>query len=129
MANPIAVTAALAYTNTTYNIAQKLLQIGGTTNQSSFTINGKNYKQLSAQVPTSPTAIDVSGLANVGWTAIKNNDPTNDLLIYASASSANPFARARAGEMALLRLDSSVTAPAWAALNAPIETEALLIEY
>jgi hypothetical protein len=128
VANPITVTSALAYTNPTYNIAQKLLQIGGTSNQQTFPIVGKNYKQSSVLVPTNPTAIDVSGLSNVGWAAIKNNDPANPILLMTGVAGAI-FGRVMAGEMALLRLDSSVTAPAWVAQNAPVETEALLIEY
>lgn len=128
MANPISVTAALQYTNPSVGIASVLLQEGGTTNQQSFPISGQNYKRLSASASTSPTAIDVSGLANVGWMMVRNLDPANPVLIKTSTSGTT-FARVLAGEAPLFRLDSSVTAPAIVALNAPVSYEALLIEY
>lgn len=129
MANPILVTAALQYTNPAQGIAAKLLQIGGTTNNATFPIVGKNYKQLSCKATTTATAIDVSGLSSPGWMLLRNLDPTNPVLLSPSVSSSVFFARIMAGEAALFRLDSSVFSPAIVAQNAPVEYEALIIEY
>lgn len=126
MANEISVTAILQYTNTAQNIAALLLQEGGSSNNALFSITGKNFVLNTKSFPTSAggTAIPLGGITgNLGWAAIKNNDPTNFITVL-NAASGTTFLKLKPLEMAVFRFDTSVTAPAILA-----NTGACLVEY
>jgi hypothetical protein len=123
MANEIQVTGQLSYTNSAKNIAQKLLQITAAL----FSISGVNYNAGTATVPTSAGAIPLGALGSIGWCIFKNNDPTNYVQLK-TATGGTIFAQIQPGEVALFRLDPSVTAPAWVAHTATCEVEYLMLE-
>jgi hypothetical protein len=123
MANEIQVTAQLQYTNSAANIAQKLLQITA----QNFSITGKNYNAGTATVGTSAAAIPLGGLGSIGWCIFKNNDATNYVQLK-TGTGGTVFAQLMPGEVALLRIDPSVTAPAWLAHTASCEVEFLMLE-
>jgi hypothetical protein len=125
MANEISVTASLAYANAAFSILQKSLSINGST----FTITGKNYSLGSKSFPTTAggTAIPLGGNTTMGWSCIKNDDPTNYVQVL-SAVSGTVFLKLFAAEAAVFRFDLTVSAPAILANTAAVLCEFLLLE-
>jgi hypothetical protein len=123
MANEIQVTATLQYTNSAQSIAQKILTLVA----AQFSISGKNFNQGSATVSTSAAAIPLGALGSIGWCMFVNHDATNYVTLL-TGTAGTVFARLLPGEAALLRIDASVTAPAWQAHTATCEVEFLMLE-
>jgi hypothetical protein len=93
-----------------------------------FTMTGANYIHRTQTIATTPgTAIDVASLATPGWGLFKNNGPTNFVQLKTATGGA-VFAKLKVGEIALLRLDPTVTAPFAIADTTAIQLEYILIE-
>ena len=122
MDNEIQITASLSFAKG--NIAKK-------TASKSFnaTLAGTNYKQGTQLVPTTAggTAIDVTGLANVGTAYIQNNDASNYLTVL-NAVSGTALLEILPGEGYTIRFATSVTAPALLANIASVQAEYLILE-
>lgn len=122
MSQEIQVSASLTYTNAAFNIAAQLLS-----RLANFTITGKNFNAGTASVGTSAAAIPLGGLANVGWCMFYNLDATNYVELK-TATGGTVFCQLMPGEIALFRLDPSVTAPAWVAHTGACEVQFLMLE-
>ncbi len=123
MASEIQVTGSLQYTNSAKNIAQKLLSLTA----ANFSITGSNYNAGTATVGTTASDVPLGGLGNIGWCIFKNNDATNYVQLK-TGTAGTVFAQLLPGEIALFRMDPSVTAPAWIAHTASCEVEFLMLE-
>src|SRR5271157_5864967 len=94
-----------------------------------FTVTGDHFTSSIFTVPTSAggTAIPLGGVATPGgYLFVKNNDATNYVQLL-TATSGTAFCRLNAGEMAVLRLDAGLTAPAALAHTAACEIQYLLL--
>lgn len=118
MANEITVSASLAVAKG--SVASESLTVSAL----KATLAGVNFIKETQTIPTTAggTAINLGGLASVGWMLIKNNDATNYVDIM-SAVSGTAFARLLPGEICLLRLTPALTAPAALAHTASTQIE------
>ena len=125
MANEITASASLSYTNSAVNVnSAEALAIAGST----FTIVGSRFSKGLFSVPTTAngTAIPIPA-GTLGWCIIKNNDSTNYVELM-SAVSGTVFAKIAAGEVAMFRFPSTITAPAAIANTAAVKIEYLILE-
>jgi hypothetical protein len=90
---------------------------------------GTKFLRKIQTIPTTAggTALDLTGVATVGWAILINTDATNyvDLM---TAVSGTAFARLLKGEFALIRICPTLTAPAMLAHTASVDVEMLLLE-
>ena len=106
MSNQLVLNASLAYYGNNVSISEAISNL-----TVSVTGNGLN-SLTSFTATTSAIAIPLgSSTSPGGWLYIKNNDPTNYVQLL-TGTAGIVFGRLLPGEFALLRLNSSVTAPA-----------------
>jgi len=88
-------------------------------------LTGSKYIQLVQSIPTTSggTAINVTGLANIGYCEFINLDTVNYVQLM-TAVSGTVVIRVNPGDAQLFRFDPSITAPAMIA-----HTGAVLIQY
>lgn len=114
MANELTINCTIAYAknNTTVSDSVTNLQI---------TVVGNGLNSLTAQtVGTSAAVIPLGSVTSAGgWLYVQNTDATNYLQLK-TATGGTVFGQIKAGEVALIRLDPTVTAPAWIANTAPV---------
>lgn len=121
MANEILFSNSLTYAKGAITTKQQL-----TTNKS-VNVTGTNYTMVSQSIATSATALDISNLGSLGWAWVRNTDATNSVDLMTSTSGAH-FATLLAGESALFRFASAVTAPAAIATGGTVMIELFIIE-
>lgn len=92
-------------------------------------LSGSRYIQLVQQFPTTAggTAINVTGLSNIGYCEFVNLDATNYVDIM-TAVSGTAFARLQPGDAHLFRFTPAITAPAALAHTAAVNVQLLCIE-
>ena len=119
MANELTLTVSMAFAKV------PVASQGLSANSQQFTVSGINYNKKTQLIPTTAggTAIDVAGLATLGWIMVKNLDATNYVTLLAAVSGAT-ICRIPPSASILLYLDPAVTAPA-----AIAHTGACMIEY
>lgn len=122
MAQEIKITTSLTFAKA--KVLQKNMQA---TFQPTWT--GTNYKQGTQAIPTTAggTALDVAGLANVGVAYFQNNDATNPVDIM-DAVSGHTILHLLAGEAAVIRFPTTVTAPAAIATGGTVQLEFVILE-
>lgn len=126
MANEITVTAELSYTNTSVNIATQDLAV---TSPGTFTIIGQKFVLNTFSVPTTAggTILPLGSIGTLGWAMVKNNDAVNYVEILVTTSG-TAIIKLKAGECALFRFGSGVTAPAALANTGAVVVQYMFIE-
>lgn len=106
MANEFTLNASLAYEDS--ESADLLLSVV----DKLVSITTKKFIHAKQSIGTSEEAIDLGELtAPLGWAIFINRDSTNYLEIRSGSGAANDVIRLNAGEFALFRFGSDVTAP------------------
>ena len=107
-----------------------LLKYAGAGRPQEFNLGGKvvslttdKFNHHLHSVGTTEEAMDLGELATIAWCWIKNHDGTNFVELR-TATAGTKFAKLLAGEAALFRFGSGVTAPYLIA-----DTAACLVEY
>ena len=119
MANELTIDAQVAYsdaTGATDGLSVAALEV---------TLGVKLFSHQKVSVGTSEQAINVTGIATLGYCMIVNRDDTNFVEVR-TATGATKFAKLNAGEVALFRFGSGVTAPFILADTAACNVEILL---
>ena len=119
MANELTIDAQVAYsdaTGATDGLSVAALEV---------TLGVKLFIHQKVSVGTSEQAINVTGIATLGYCMIVNRDDTNFVEVR-TATGATKFAKLNAGEVALFRFGSGVTAPFILADTAACNVEILL---
>lgn len=121
MANELTVSVAMRFEKSSViaDIAYGSLQ---------FTVSGSRYIEHVQNVGTSEEALRLpeSG-ATLGWCLLFNMDATNYVEVY-TATSGTAFAKLKAGEPAVFRFGSGVTAPFIKANSSACNVRVLIIE-
>ena len=119
MANEVTVTATLVYSDGSVASFTRTLSALG------VTVTTKKFIHHVQSIGTSEEALDLGELvAPLGWAWFKNLDSTNYVEVRMATGASNDHVRMNAGEPALFRFGSDVTAP-FAIANA----SAVLLEY
>lgn len=94
------------------------------------TFTGTNYVQRTMSIPTTAggTALDVTGLTNLGVGYFKNNDATNYVEILSAVSTGTALVRLLPGEGAIFRFAGAITAPAALANTSAVQLEYMILE-
>lgn len=106
MSNSLTINASLTYLGNSISLSE-------TVNNLSVLVTGNGLNSLSQfTATTSAVAIPLGSSTSAGgWIFIQNLDPTNYVTVL-TGTAGTTFARLLPGEFCILRLDSSVTAPA-----------------
>ena len=119
MANELTLNGSLAYEDS--EDADELLSVVDKV----VNVTTKKYVKAKQSIGTSEEAIGLGELsAPLGWALFINRDTTNYLEIRSGSGASNDVIRLNAGEFALFRFGSDVTAP-YAIAN----TAACVLEY
>ena len=104
--NELALSCSLVYNKNSISLSE-------TINNLLVSVSGNGLNSLTSFTATTSAVAIPLGSSTIagGFLFILNNDPTNYVNIL-TGTSGTIFARLNPGEFALLRLDSSVTAPA-----------------
>src|SRR5262245_13022898 len=89
-------------------------------------VSTRLYTKGKVSVGTAEEPIPVGEVVNLGWTLIKNLDPTNDVEIRAAAAGTSVVV-VPAGKAALFHWASGVSVPVWLASGAACQVEFLLV--
>jgi len=117
MANEIKVEASLSFAKG--GAASGMRAVG------TFTFTGTVYDKYETTVTTSEAALKIIGSG--GWCMVRNLDATNYVQLLRATGEA-AFARIKAGEFSLFRLDAGVTAPRIIANTASVAIEVLILD-
>lgn len=90
-------------------------------------LTGSKYMSGIQSIATSAVALALGPVTAPAWMFVRNTDPTNFVQLL-TGTAGTVFAKLKPLEIALLRLDPTVTAPAAQANTAACVVEYLLIE-
>ena len=121
MASEITLTAALAFSKG--GVSVDLSKVAA-----AFDVAGQRYIKNTQQIGTSEEAIGIGELASLGYAIFVNRDPTNYLEIRSATGSSNDIIKLKAGEAALFRFGSDISAPYAVANTAACYLEYLIVE-
>lgn len=120
MANEITLSASLAYEDSeSADIALSKLAL-------SVTVSTKKFAHVKMNVGTTEEALDLGEITSLGYCLMINRDSTNFVELRA-ATAGTRIIKLKAGEAALFRFGSGVTAPYIIADTAACQIEYLLI--
>lgn len=120
MSNEITLNASLAYADS--ESADELLRIV----DKLANISTKKYVKAKQSIGTSEEAIGLGEVTSLGWALFVNRDSTNFISLK-TATGGTIFAKLLAGEFAMFRFGSGVTAPYAIADTAACQMEYLIL--
>ena len=120
MANEISVVVTLQYTNVATGVGALARNLSG-----AFSISGARYVAGTQRLTTTPAAIDLNGITNVGFIWAKNLDPTNDVKLRSATGAADTITL-KPGEACLYR--STTNTPSASSSASTVDMEYLLLE-
>lgn len=120
MANELTLSATLDYADS--ESADELLQVV----EKIVNVSTKKYVKAKQSIGTSEEAIGLGEVTSLGWAIFINRDSTNFITLK-TATSGTIFARLNAGEFAMFRFGSGVTAPFATADTAAVQLEYMIV--
>lgn len=121
MANELTINASLAYADA--EDADELLAVVN----KMANVSTKAYIKHKQNIGTSEEALDLGGLTSMGYAIFVNRDSTNYVEIRSATGAGNDIIKLLAGEVALFRFGSDITAPFAIANTATVQLEYLII--
>lgn len=95
--------------------------------RSQYTVTGYRYFRQVQSVTTSEAALQLGSLASLGWCFMKNLDATNFVQVKTATAGALML-KLKAGESAVFRFGSGVTAPFIIADTGTCKVEYMIVE-
>ena len=93
-----------------------------------FAVNGGRYTKNNQSIGTTEEAIQLGEVGTLGYAIFINRDETNYLEIRSASGAGNDIIKLKAGELAMFRFGSDVTAPYAIANTSACVLEYLIIE-
>ena len=121
MANELTLSASLAYEDS--EGADEVLAIA----EKIASVSTKKYVKAKQNIGTSEEAIGLGEVTSLGFSIFINRDSTNYLELRSGTGAANDIIRINAGEFAMFRWGSDVTAPFAIANTAACQMEYMIL--
>ena len=121
MANELTLAASLSYADA--EDADEILAIA----EKFANVSTKKYVKFKQAIGTSEEAIGLGEVTSLGWAFFINRDATNYLEIRSGTGASNDIIKLLAGEFAMFRFGSDVTAPFAIANTAACQLEGMIV--
>jgi hypothetical protein len=121
MANEITHTSSLSFQKD--GVSGNAMAVAG----AQHNVSGYRYFRQIQSVTTSEAALQLGSLATLGWCIMKNLDATNFIQVR-TATGGIAFLKLKAGETAVFRFGTGVTAPFIIADTATCKVEYMIVE-
>lgn len=121
MANEITLSGTLEYEDS--ELSEAILAITGKL----ASVSTKKFIHHKQNVGITEEALDLGELTALGWSMFVNRDSTNYVEIRSATGAGNDIIKLLAGEFALFRFGSDVTAPFAIANTAAVQLEYVII--